>query len=288
MTATTAVDARWAAVRAGLSRGWIETRQQFTEVAPMLGHLTLPVVSVVTLLLMRGKTVPGTDFSLGAAMLPSLMGMSIAFGGVVGPASALVLEREDGTLLRAKATPHGMLGYLVGKIVTFALTTLIGLVLLVIPGSLVANDLIFNARTFLLLALVFVVGMVSTVPVGVAFGSLMKVSAQSALLVFAVVLLLVPSGIFMPIDTLPAWMQWVGQAFPFYWVGLGSRSALLPAAMAAAEIGDSWRTLETFTVLGIWAVLGLLLAPRLLRRMARRQSGSAVAAVRQRIMAKGY
>jgi hypothetical protein len=31
MTTTTALDTRWAAVRAGLSRGWIETRQNLTE-----------------------------------------------------------------------------------------------------------------------------------------------------------------------------------------------------------------------------------------------------------------
>jgi ABC-2 type transport system permease protein len=58
--------------------------------------------------------------------------------------------------------------------------------------------------------------------------------------------------------------------------------------MAAAEIGGSWRTLETFMMLGAWAALGLLLAPSVLRRMARRQSGSAVARARERIMAKGY
>jgi ABC-2 type transport system permease protein len=237
---------------------------------------------------MRGKTVPGTDFALGAMVLPSLLGMSIAFGGLVGPASAIVLEREDGTLLRARATPNGMLGYLVGKIVTFALTTLIGFMLLVIPGSLVAGDLIFDTRTWLLLALVFVAGMVATVPIGVALGSLMKVSAQSALVLLAVVMLIAPSGIFIPITSLPTWLQWVGQAFPFYWVGLGARAAMLPASMAAAEIGGSWRTLQMFAVLGVWAMIGLLLAPIVLRRMSRRQSGSTVAASRERILSKGY
>jgi ABC-2 type transport system permease protein len=34
-------------------------------------------------------------------------------------------------------------------------------------------------------------------------------------------------------------------------------------------------------VLGVWAVIGALLAPALLRRMARRQSGSTVAAARE-------
>jgi len=38
----------------------------------------------------------------------------------------------------------------------------------------------------------------------------------------------------------------------------------------------------------MWAAIGLLLAPILLRRMARRQSGSALATVRERYMSKGY
>lgn len=40
-----------------------------------------------------------------------------------------------------------------------------------------------------------------------------------------------------------------------------------------AEIGGSWRVVPTLAVLGAWAVVGLALAPGLLRRMARRESG---------------
>ena len=58
------------------------------------------------------------------------------------------------------------------------------------------------------------------------------------------------------------------------------RHALLPDSMAAVEIDGSWRTLMMFAVLAVWAVLALALAPRLLRRMARRESGSVVAARR--------
>ncbi|HEX4050432.1 MAG TPA: ABC transporter permease [Steroidobacteraceae bacterium] len=292
MTAATLLDPRWAAVRAGLSSGWIETRQQFAEPAALVATLIFPVLYAVILVLLRGKTVPGTHFALGAMVLPSLLGMSIAFGGLVGPTIAIAYDHEDGTLLRAKATPNGMLGYLIGKIVKFALTTLVGLVLLVIlgliPGVIVASDLVFDARTWLMLALIFVGGMMSTVPIALALGSLMKSTAQSGLVALAVALLIAPSGIFYPITALPMWMQWVGQAFPMYWMGLGARSALLPAAMAAAEIGASWRSVETFIVLGVWALIGILLAPILLGRMARRQSGSTLAAARERVMSKGY
>lgn len=282
------LDPRWAAVRAGIACGWIETRQALTEPAGVIGQLFFPVMYAIALVWMRGKAVPGTHFALGAMVLPSLIGMSITFNGLAGPATAIAYCHEDGTLLRAKATPNGMLGFLIGKIVKFSLTTLAGLFLLIIPGSIVAGDLVLDARTWLMLALIFVGGMTSTVPMGLALGSLMKSTVQSALVMLTVTLLIVPSGIFYPITALPAWLRWVGQAFPMYWVGLGARSAMLPAPMAATEIGASWRPLETFTALAVWAVIGILLAPALLRRIARRQSGAAVAAVRERVLFKGY
>jgi ABC-2 type transport system permease protein len=292
MTATTALDTRWAAARAGLSRGWIETRQNLTETAYVIGHLIPPMAYVAVLLFMRGitrgKTVPGTDVALVTMVLPSILGMTIVYGGLSGPPPSITTDREDGTLLRAKATPNGMLGYLIGKVVMFALTTLLGVVAIVVPGSMIVDGLVLGAQAWLLLALLFLVGMVSTVPMGVALGSLMKSSLQAMLVPLACTLIMGVSGIFYPITVLPKWLQWVAQAFPVYWLGLGARRAMLPAQMVAAEIGQSWRTVEMFAVLGAWAVIGFLLAPVLLRRMARRQSGSAVAKVRERYLTKGY
>jgi ABC-2 type transport system permease protein len=292
MTTTTALDTRWAAVRAGLSRGRIETRQNLTETVYVIGHAIPPVAYLAMLLFMawvtRGKTVPGTDFALVTMVLPSLLGLSIAYGGLSAPAGSITADGEDGTLLRAKATPNGMLGYLVGKIVMFTSMTLLAILAIVIPGVMIVDDVTLDARSWLLLALVFVAGMVSTVPVGVAVAALLRSSLQAMLVPLAWTLIMVASGIFFPITALPTWLQWVAQAFPIYWLGLGARSAMLPAEMVAAEIGESWRTVEMFAVLGAWAVIGFLLAPPLLRRMARRQSGSALAKVRERYMSKGY
>ena len=285
---TNAFEAGRKAVLAGLSRGWIETRHAMTDIASVTGYFAFPAIFLIVLLFMGGMTVPGTEFTLGAMVLPSLVGMTIAFGGLTGPAGTIATDREDGTLLRAKATPNGMVGYVVGKVVMFATTTLVSVVLLVIPALTVAGELQLGPRTWLLLALVFVVGMVSTVPISVVLGSLMKSAAQTALLFVASMLLIVPSGIFYPITAMPIWLQYVGQAFPFYWLGLGARSAMLPEAMAVVEIGGTWRTFEMFVALGIWAVIGMALAPSVLRRMARCQSGAALAAARERIMSKGY
>lgn len=54
----------------------------------------------------------------------------------------------------------------------------------------------------------------------------------------------------------------------------------MPDSAAALEIGDSWRTLETALVLAGWAMVGIVVTPIVLRRMARRQSASQVEAAR--------
>jgi ABC-2 type transport system permease protein len=69
-----------------------------------------------------------------------------------------------------------------------------------------------------------------------------------------------------------------------YWLGLGMRSALLPDGAVVVEIGQSWRPLPTLGVLVAWTVIGLALAPVLLRRMARREAGSSVAERREKAM----
>jgi ABC-2 type transport system permease protein len=285
MTTTTALDARWAAVLAGLSRGWIETRHSFTETATLMTQWFAPVTYAVLLLVLGRITPPGTHFSAASGALPVFLCMIIIMGGLGGPTGGITADRENGTLLRAKATPNGMLGYLVGKIVMCALTTLLSCVVILVPGIMIASDLILDARTWLLLTLVFVVGMVSTVPIGVALGSIMKSSSQVPLVVCGSMLITVVS--IFPITLLPTWLKLLVQAFPAYWVALGARSAMLPAEMVAAEIGK-WRAVEMFAVPGVWAAIGLSLAPILLRRMARRQSGYALGKVLARKMLKGY
>jgi ABC-2 type transport system permease protein len=79
-------------------------------------------------------------------------------------------------------------------------------------------------------------------------------------------------------------LQGIAQVFPMYWLGLGMRSALLPDSAVVVEIAQSWRHLETLGVLAVWAVIGLILAPIVLRRMARRESGSSVAARREKAL----
>ncbi|ADL48315.1 ABC transporter permease [Micromonospora aurantiaca] len=273
------------ALRAGLRRGVIELRATFTNGQDLWTYFFPTVVLLVAVFWMRGSTVPGTDFSLGARTLPSALGMGLLFGGLLGLANQLVIDREDGTLLRAKAIPDGMLGYLVGKIVLVSAVALIGVVIQLTPGLFFLDGLrLGDPGAWLTLAWVVPLGLVATLPLGAVIGSLVENPRNMGLVVMPIFGLIALSGIFYPINGLPGWLQGVAQVFPLYWLGLGMRSALLPGDLAAVELGGSWRHLETVGVLGAWAVLGLVLAPVVLRRMARRESGSRVAARRERAM----
>jgi ABC-2 type transport system permease protein len=218
-------------------------------------------------------------------MLASVVGMNVGFNGVATLGGLLTVEREDGTLLRAKAIPNGMTGYLIGKVVAVSGTVLVSVVSTLIAGALVFSGLtVGNAGTWLTLAWVLLLGLVATLPLGAILGSLFPSARSAGLLTLAVGGIIAVSGIFYPITHLPQWLQWAGQVFPMYWLGLGMRSALLPGGMAAVEIGHSWRHLATFGVLLAWAVFGLTAAPMLLRRAARGEAGSKVAERRERAL----
>jgi ABC-2 type transport system permease protein len=273
-------------VRLGLSRGLVEMRQTLTNGFDVFGYLLPALLLVGTLLLMRDDTIPGTDFSLGAHSLVGSLGMLTAIGGVMTTAQYLAMDREDGTLLRAKATPNGMTGYLIGKIVLVAGVTVIGCAFVLVPGMFLVDGLRLDVAGLLTLLWLAPLAFLATMPLGAVLGSLFDSARSVSVLMLPIIGVTAVSGIFYPITAMPGWLQGVAQMFPMYWLGLGLRSVLLPGSLVVAERGDSWRHLETFVVLGVWSVIGLALAPVILRRMARRESGSAVAARRERAMSR--
>jgi ABC-2 type transport system permease protein len=271
------------ALRAGWSRGLIELRQSFTGTA-VIGQLFWPVATLVAIYFLRDRSFGAGGFTLGAFILPSVLGMFTAFGMLL-VIQYLAAEREDGTLLRARSIPNGIRGYFTGKLVTVSGTILVYLAILLAGGLFIVGGLdAGRAGSWLTLAWVLALGLVATQSIGAILGSLISTPRGAGYMSFPVMGLIAISGIFYPITSMPQWLQWAAQVFPIYWLGLGMRSALLPASAASVEIGDSWRHLETIGVLGAWALLGLVLAPIVLRRMARRESGSSVAERRERAL----
>ena len=88
------------------------------------------------------------------------------------------------------------------------------------------------------------------------------------------------SGIFYPVQALWGWVQVIAQIFPMYWIALGMRSAFLPEEAAALEIGGAGAPRRRLSCWASGPIVGALVTPTVLRRMARRQTGSQVEAAR--------
>ena len=270
------------AIRLGLRRGWTEFSQSIRSTQDQGFYLFTALATVGYLFLRRNSEVEGTDLLLPSVALPSILGALIAFGVVIGPAYALAMEKEDGTLLRHKAVPHGLRGYFTGQLLFQSLSLLPQMVVILVPSFLLFDDLMAEASGWLTVVWVLVLGLLATMPIGMVIGSLVpstqKVGTWGML---PVMVLAGISGIFYPIQMLWGWVQVVAQVFPMYWIALGMRSAFLPDEAAALEIGGSWRTTETVARArgrGPWS--GMLVTPLVLRRMSRRQTGSQVEAAR--------
>lgn len=273
------------AARVGARRGWIEFRNSMRAPEDLVYYIVGASIFVAVLWFNRHNDVEGATISVALLIFPGVLAFNTMFSASYGLATAVATEREDGTLLRAKSVPHGMRGYVVGQTVRTLLEVAFTFVLLSVPATIIVPGLWGSAGAggIALMAAVLLLGLVACVPIGFAVGSVFRspraVGGWGMLVIAGLVFV---SGVFVPISQIPGWAQVVGQLTPMYWMGLGVRSALLPDTAVVIELGESWRTVETFAALGLWAAAGLVLAPVLLRRMARRESGSVVQAAREK------
>lgn len=284
MTATTTTVGanQFGVLKFGALQARVEILNRFTRPSA-LGHLIVPIALVVIFL-----NVDVSDFLGGqgaTGMLAGIAAASLFIGGFVGICGELVAEQDDGTMLRVRTLPHGLAGYLVGKSLSLWVTGVVTALLILIPADIFVSPILpGTVAGWAALTGVAVLTLAATVPMGAVAGSLIK----SPLAIFPISLvayaLMSVSGIFFSISSLPDGVTVPIKFFPVYWLGLLSRVTLVPgttfdsAGQACLAIG----------VPVAWAVLGLVLAPRALRVMTRRQSGARLEALAQRRAARGY
>ena len=95
-------------VSVGLSRAGIEIKQNLSQV---IGYAFFPAVAILVMYTLRGSLVMGSGQSLATYAIPGIIAMNVLFSGLMGLASNLMIDRDDGTLLRSRTVPHGCLLY---------------------------------------------------------------------------------------------------------------------------------------------------------------------------------
>lgn len=275
-------------LRAAAHQARVTLVRKYTSAAGISG-VSFSLLSLVVLWFVRDMDFGDGMASAAGWIFAGFLGFGVVAAAVLGVAGELQTEREDGTLLRAKAVPHGMAGHLLAKLIVLPVDTLVPLLpvvvgaVLILPGTMPTEPL-----RWLLLVVVFLLTLAAMLPWGAILGAIFRSMIGLAWSMMAIYAAAIASGLFFPVTIMPTWTQWLVQASPLYWIGRAFRGVLLPDAAAGAEIGGQWSLGLTSGVLLAWAVVGMLIAPVLLRRMARRQSGSTVAAARERVLSRGY
>ncbi|MFD7665052.1 ABC transporter permease [Streptomyces sp. NPDC059788] len=265
-------------LRAGVRRGGIELRQLLRSKKELSGHL-LNIVVAVVLAVTIGDSVPGTELPMSHLMVAGFSAYLLFQLGVLNIPQMFVTEREEGALLRLRATPGGIPAYLVAKALLI-LGMAVGTLVLLLTACAVLADGPLPATPAQWLTLIWVagLGLLAVVPLGAAIGAVLPNPREAlALIMLPSMTLLVISGTMFPVTRLPQIVQRIAEFFPLKWMAQGLRSALLPDSALAAEASGAWQLPTVALVLTAWAVAGFLLAVPLLRRTTRRESGSRLA-----------
>lgn len=266
------------AIRVGFARGGTQIKHSLRSPEDWSYYLFWGGGGLLYLYLNRNETVEGTTLLLPALALPGVLAALVIFIAVISPALDMVTEREDGTLLRAKALPRGLTSYVTAQVVVQVVAILPMVLVLLLPASLMIDGVMQRGVPgwFAALGILFL-SIAAVLPFGLIIGSLANKPTQVLTWgMLPIGALVATSGAFVPLATMWGWVQGLAQVFPLYWAGHAMRWAFLPEDAAVFELGEQWRVLEAVGVMGAWAVVGLVVAPIALRRMARRESGSAV------------
>ncbi|QHC26671.1 ABC transporter permease [Streptomyces sp. GS7] len=261
--------------QAGLRRGGIEVRHLLRNRKEFISYLSNVVVALMVASFIHDD-LPGTHIPAAHLTIAGFAAYLLFQVGLINLPQILVTERDEGTLLRLRATPGGIPAYLVAKSVLIVVMAVgIMTVLLGAAALLVNGPLPHSPAGWLTLIWVTALGLLAVVPLGAAIGAVLPNAREAlAMIMLPAMALLVTSGAMFPISHLPVVVQDVASVFPLRWMAQGVRSALLPDAARAAELSGSWQLPTVALVLAGWAVVGFLLAIPLLRRAARRESGS--------------
>ncbi|HET8881983.1 MAG TPA: ABC transporter permease [Solimonas sp.] len=164
----------------------------------------------------------------GMDFVPTLLGAVLLwdfFSRVMqGVTTAFFEDVWSRNFLNVFASPLTIAEYVSGLVLTSIITSLVGLlVMLVLAGGVFG--LSFFTYGILLLPYLLVLFMFGIALGIVASAMVLRLGPASEWLVWPIPALLAPfAGVFYPLATLPAWMQWIGHLLPPSYVFEGMRA----------------------------------------------------------------
>jgi ABC-2 type transport system permease protein len=186
------------------------------------------------------------DLESSVFMVPALIGMILQLLTSMLTATAIVRERERGTIEQLIVTPIRSWELVVGKLTPYIILAFIDMIEVLVVGTLWFDVPIEGSLTLLLiLSSLFLVG---SLGIGLFISTVAKTQQEAMMLSYFTMLPTVfLSGFLFPLAAMPPVLQWISHAIPLRYYLIIIRSVLLKGVGAAA-LTDEIIALAIFAV----------------------------------------
>ena len=175
------------------------------------------------------------DTSFVDFFVPGILAMSLMNAGMIGLATNFVSYRERGILRRIKVTPLPLWSFILTRIVASLVTMLISSLLLMVMGWIVWG---LDVRgNWLLIIAMILIGSLAFLGIGYAIAAVSRTVEASAAYTNALTFpMLFLSGVFIPVSSMPGWLQPIATVLPLRYLV----DALRDPIMYGRGLGDVW------------------------------------------------
>jgi ABC-2 type transport system permease protein len=257
--------------RLGIASGALEVKAFFRDKMAVAFIFGLPSILLVLLGSIFGGQAAAHGVTVGQLFTAGMIAGGIMSTSFQYLAISIATERENGMLKRLSGTPMPRAAYFAGKFVQVLMCTVAETVLLMAVGIIFYHlHLPTSPGRWWTLAWVFLLGSATCALLGIAASSVPRSAASaSAVITLPFTVLNFISGVYVPFNDIPHWMQVLGSFFPLKWMAQGMRSVFLPTGADALEPAHAWEHGRTALVLVIWLAAGLVLCAKTFRWQSR-------------------
>ena len=187
-------------------------------------------------------------------MLPALLVIMLTMYCSIFPAMSIVQEKEKGTLQQLNVTPIRRSTLILSKIIPFWILAIIS-VLISIPVIYWVYGLAFQGSILLYLFCVLIFAIALSF-MGVILSNFSETLQQSMFLtLFFILIFFLMSGLFSPVDAMPAWAKVIAYANPLTYFNRLTRMVYLRGSGFLEIVPDLLALLAFLVVFGLIAVV---------------------------------
>lgn len=236
-----------------------ENRSFWRNPAAAFFTIFFPIMFLVIFNLLFGNdevSFPGGSVSGSTFYVPAIAAFSLITACYTNLAMSITFSRDEGVLKRKRGTPLPVVSFLGGRILH---STAIGVLMVAVVSAAGAlfYDVDFPTERLPAILVTVIVGAASFCALGLAITSVIpNAEAAPAVVNITILPLLFVSGIFIPLDDAPEWLEKVTGVFPIKHFADALRAPFNPFLE-----GDGFEWLD-LAVIAAWGVVGLILALR--------------------------